>query len=864
MKTSSIWIFTKLWIVSAVVLAWFGSYSYFVGNKINPETSILEKIQSGIKNLNYTLETNKYSFDFTWDLEISQWGDQIYSGSVQAINTQIFSMNKWLSQRITSDNTSYSQGDKIQEIKNLDIIWHITDLYFSADIWDELLKNLDVSTDIKDGLSQEKYIHVDNKKTIQNTFNNFDENNIFIQLLLASATANPEEYLEKNNFEELFLQQMYKDVWIDYLFVSDAVDVENNKTSYSIWNTICADLENVSQELDIQDNFVQNCNISVAQFNTISQLFGEIYIQWDKDSGNYDFYISGWEILNIHLNYKKNILQNWDIKYDNSGINIDIQWNKKNISNSLVKIDIQEWEDNKISWEIINGSWSLHINTQNKISNIMWEINIKNYKIFNYDFDWNIQKSSSKYIFSGKGNDHSWEINFEEKVAETSLGKINLKYNNFDHNFSLVSENIDINSVVKEWNFALSFSEKNVNQEVTSQAKLVLNNDVLTGIIKIPQIDLIIEWVIHSNIIEALKVEWSVYDNEILYVLESEDFSQNNAKLLAGASINEQRIFDFNLEKISEKNLEDLYNTQIKTKIDIPVREIKINSNINIQEKIPTITFEIPSNTHEISGNISQLAVLPNIVNTFSQSYDYVPETLLTTTSIWWIFYYLRDLENKILLRNSLRKENLSIIFNGLEQKIISGEIQVSQIIWERKTSEENEIRFAWEKFWYSDNYQEWTLSGAIIETINGTQDIDLDEYMFAFFKTDTKTTMQVAVYLEDTTGEKKLYTHWNYVWRLMIRYDFTPYVETEKWEDSVEEIDENKDETQEIVNENTKAKITIVWFPHFRVWDMTNIGRVTEITEDYIWIDTEIREWATKIFLLWDDSENLFHDEDK
>ncbi len=856
MKTTGIWIFAKIWILSAVVLAWFGGYSYFVGNKINPETSLLQKIELWVKNLDSPLEIEKIWFDTQATLEVTKWNQKVFSGSLVGENIAVLSQNKGLYQRITADNFSLSYNNKNNYLENLDIISHDTKNYFYAEKIENIFSNkLETYKNI---LNAWDYIFVDNKKIIENTFENLDKNNIFLQMLIASSTANPEEYLEKNNFKYLLLQTIYSDDWIQYLFQKSENSEEN---LYEFSPNICNDLEKISQNTS-KNNFSltkNQCEKNISQFNFIISWGLNISKKWDISAGNYTFEISWDNIVNISAEYKKNILQNWSIYYSQNDILVDIQGNKNKIISSNITIDIQESPDDFISGKIVNGSGKITIKTNNNISKIDGEIIFQNYKLFQYDFTGNKKSSGSEFVFSGKWNDHSGELSFEEKTSEKSLWEISLKYNRLNHNFSLTSENINISSVLKNRDFAVSFEEKNVAGEIISQAKLVHNNQVLTGFIKTQDVDISLEGTTQINRIEILKITWDIYGNDILYILEKDDFSQKSAKLAAGAMVNDARFFDLIIEKNTKNSTQELNETQLSGKLDLPVFEFSADMNLNISQKNPDIYYKIPENFQEIQLEFSQIIPVIHIFELWKYNYNFIPELVITSAGIFGNIWYLDNLKREKNQRNFIRSENTKKIFATIEENILNENITPEDIIGEKKENWDNEIRFSGEKIWYSQNYISGKLSEKIIELSWLRENFIAEDYQVSIVKNEKQTVIQVASFLEEKPGYKKLFITGNYSPRKIVRYNFSEYSEEDLSEDQENNEEENQENTQ---NENTKSKISIVWFPHFKVWDMTNIWKITEVKDDFIWIDSQIPNGATKIFLLWDDSPTLFHDE--
>ncbi len=859
MKHTGIWIFAKMWILSAVVLVWFGGYSYFVGNKINPETSFFDTMQLWMQNLDTSFETKKAAFDIQGTLEINRSDALIFSWSMDVKNINILSQNQALQQRISADEISIETNNSQQNIVWLDIISQNTKNYFYAKKLENIISQ--PFEKYKNILDSWKYIFVDNSKTIENTFENFDKNNIFIQMLIAWSTANPEKYMEINKFKSLFLQQLYRDDWIEYLFQKSENSQEN---LYKISQNICNDIEKISQNIS-ENNFSvtkNQCENTINQLNFIVSSGLNISKKWDIAAGNYTFEISGDDILKIQAEYKKNILQDWSINYSQNDILVDIQGNKNKIISSNIDINIQKSPDDFITGNIVNGSGKITIKTNNNISKIQGEIIFENYTLFQYVFDGIKKSSRSEFVFSWKWNDHSGELFFEEKTAEKSLWEISLKYNRLNHNFSLSSENINISSVLKNRDFAVSFEEKNVSGEITSQAKIVHNNQVISGFIKHNNIDVTMEWTIQPWRIEILKIQWDVAWNDILYILETQDFSKDSAKIAAWATINDERFFDFILEKNTTKNTKNIKNSVITSQLDAPFLELQADLTVNISQKKPNILFEIPNNYEEIDWNISEMFVLPNIFEIWEKTYPFVAESIITSAGMFGSIWYIQDVENKKIQRNYVRQEYNQKLFWIIQWSILSGEIQIEDIIWEQKTDEKNQIRFAWTKIGYSQNYVEWNLSDKIIQLADFPQNFKPDEFRVAYVKNNYQTVLQLATFLEEKPGYKKIFINGNYSPRKIVRYNFSEY-----WEEDFSENQENKENKDEeyqknIQNENTKSKISIVWFPHFAVWDMTNIWKVTQVNDDFIWIDSQIPNGATKIFLLWDDSLTLFHDE--
>ena len=853
MKTTGIWIFAKMWIVSAVVLAWFWGYSYFVGNKINPEISLLEKIVLWVKHLDSPLEVEKIWFDTQASLEITKWNQKVFSGSLEGKNIAILSQNKGLYQRITADNFSVSYNDTNNYLENLDIISHDTKNYFYAEKIENIFSNkLETYKNI---LNRWDYIFVDNKKIIENTFENLDKNNIFLQMMIASSTANPQEYLEKNHFKSLVLQELYSDDWIKYLFQK----LENSEENlYEFSQNICNDLEKISQNIS-ENNFSvtkSQCENSISQLNFIVALWLNISKTWDVSAGNYTFEISWDEIVKIKAEYKKNILQNWSIYYSQNDILVDIQGNKNKLISSNIDINIQESPDDFITGKITNGSGKITIKTHNNISKIDGEIIFEKYKLFQYDIAGNKKSSRSEMVFSGKWNDHSGELFFEEKTAEKSLWEISLKYNRLNHNFSLTSENINISSVLKNRDFSVSFEEKNVSGEIISQAKIVHNNQVLTGFLKTQDVDITLEWTTQINRIEILKITWDIYGNNILYILEKDDFSKKSAKLAAGATVNDTRFFDLIVQKNTKNLTQEFNQTQFNWKLDIPLFEFSADMDLNISQKNPEIFYSTPKDFQEIQLEFSEIIPVIHIFELWKYNYNFIPEIVITWAWLFGNIWYLDNLKREKNLRNTIASENTKKIFAIIEENILNENINPEDIIWEKKENSENKIRFSGEKIWYSQNYISGKLSEKIIELLWFWENFNADDYQVSIVKNEKQTVIQVASYLEEKPGYKKLFITGNYSPRKIVRYNFSEYIEENK---------KNKDEenTEFTQNENTKSKISIVWFPHFKVGDMTNIWKITEVKDDFIWIDSQIPNGASKIFLLWDDSPTLFHDEE-
>lgn len=839
MKHTWVWIFTKLSILWAVVLSGVWGYSYYIWNQIDSQASIVEKIYTWMNNFGYEEEFFQKSWNINSKLSIKLDEEDVFNASGSISNLEYISGDKGLKQRIQADKVNLEVNGESLMVENIDIVSKNTDNYMYFQ-WAE--KYLEDYAELKEILSTGKYAHIDNKKNTSQQFPNFGEDSLIKLLLESVTTSNPDYYLEKENFEYLLAQEIRRDNWIQYFFVKDEEKSTDEKTLFYFNDGICDDFWYYFEELDAltYQEANQGCKKAMSQLNTVLAFAWEISAQWDYDKWNYSFSIAFADIVNFSADYQKNIVNTWKFSINQvQWVSVDMQWDKIKTTKSNIVVDIKNDEENYIKWEIINGKWTIVLQTKNSVSNLEWELVFGDYIPKKYHLEWNIRKMN----INAKWNLLAWEIDISESRNWESIGKINLKHSKLDHNLIIESPKVDISSVKKWKNYAFSIEKRDSAWDIMTEWKMVFSNGKITGFLKDKLIDLIVEGEYTQKYLKKLTIEWNFEWNDILYSFHWDDFQKDTAKISFGSEVNKQRVFDVTMEKSSQVLQMELKNTSYTLSIDIPSRKIFVDGVFEFNQTTPQSTFEVPENFTTIE-NKNLIFTLPNYTELSWYKISFISDAVFIWAWMGWILAHISFLEHQLRMQEAYIYANLKTIISTIETTSIKQWVTLDYFLVEDDQAYwENEIRFWGEKIPMSNAFQTWLFNKELLSDL--FSDEHKVDYHFAYLYVDELPSYQVWAFIPQSWWTHKFIAKWTYAPRTIVRYDF------EKVEDFENTPEENATETQSLIRiENGH---------HFRVGDITNIWKITEIHDGKIWLDSEIWAGKTKILLFGNDSPTLF-----
>jgi len=509
-----------------------------------------------------------YLFGIDWNFEYKNVNWNSWSGVINIVDGKIYSANKWLNQKISvwelNSNTYLNNENQNISIKNLDIVSDNEKVYFFMEKWYDQLISLfwDLSstwtiTDIKNSFDWKKSIMIDNSKQLLSVFWELWNNELIKNLIKWSVTSNSDAYYKEKWVYEMLNKYLMSDKFIDYLFIEWIKDENTLKTSLSLNKNVCTDyapvvlrvLSNLKEQIpynltnltEIQT--IEECNKQITKINQLLPIFLQIYKQWNKENEDYKLVIASWNILDIQIDYKNNIIEKWSLlwKTPDESSYLKITWISSKILSSNIKFNYEQ-ELIKVTWDIIDWSWSILIKWKNdKINNINWNINFENYKLSKYDIDMSMKVSKNDIMMLvAKWTLESWNINIFSNtvwnfqklsmVYDFLWKTYNLKYiewYNEDYqndwvldftwdNFDIKWINMMINSSYENKKFVLDWYQLDYDWSKKDEINIIYDNWKITWIAKDKNnFDLIISW----DYINSKDFRLEIYDNLSKYNL---------------------------------------------------------------------------------------------------------------------------------------------------------------------------------------------------------------------------------------------------------------------------------------------------------------------------------------------------------
>jgi hypothetical protein len=593
------------------------------------------------------------------------------------------------------------------------------------------------------------------------------------------------------------------------------------------------------------------CAKNIWEINPVLSMLTQIYKQGDIEQWNYDFVIAQWNAIDLKVTYKNHILQTWNIfiqEPKNNTILLSLSWDKFWVNESLFKVLVKEdWKN--INGEIINGTGKIDIDINDNGLNVKGEINIQDYKLEKIDITGNSEMMWINSTFAAKWNYLLWNINFLTKADNKEIAKLELDYTNKSYDLDFESTNININSLYKWREFIFALSEKENDWIIKNETKLVYNWGKISGFLKDKNLEVNLKWEIIS--VEEFVVEMDIENRgeKIEIHVNAEKENENLVNYTAYWRGDKEKIFDFK----AHKNTGEKEGNKIATfEATLEVPSEKINAELKTEkiEKKPVKTYKIPEKFENIEINISQIMTLPNFHQVWKISGPEVAVIWTTLWAIWGTVAYISLQWYQQEAKNSRKISDLSNLVSLIEISLIKWDITLENIVIADKQSSQNKVIRVWGnkviEWW---NYFIWDINYDIFEYKKDIFELEGEKYKIAVYKEWNRKQYQLLTFLEEGNKNSKVLVKWNYFPRILKRYEFIKIKNT-----SEEDIEKNWNEERE-----NKIQIEVVGEHDLVTWDRTNLWVISEVDNNIITLEKEIKSGVSKIYMLWNDSATLF-----
>jgi hypothetical protein len=878
----------RLGLSAVVILGAIWGYTYYVGNSIQSDTWVVDKLLTWVSNSIENISEEDISFhnafDINGQLKVTQNEEEIFSWKVWLVWVELYANDTALKQRISADNIFFESNIKgeseIFDYNDLDIIAHEENLYLSIwKWWDKLFSYLewifegnwykntqDINTttkllkNISEVISQWKYAHINNGTPIKKVFENLSENTWMPQLFIAMVTSNPNEYLEKNKIYDEIKKELYNDKWIDSLFILSENQIHPDKQTYLLNKGMCKNITPVILEVMKQSGKLEEwdagkllgeCEKNITGINPILSMFTQIYKEGDIEQWNYDFVIAQWNAIDLKATYRNHILQTWKIfiqEPQNNTILLSLSWDKFWVKESIFKVLVkEEWTD--ISGEVINGSGEINIDTNNNGLKIKGELKFQDYKLVNIDIVGDSEIMWINSTFAAKWNYLLWNINFLTKSQNKEVAKLELDYTNNSYKLDFESINLDVNSLYKWKEFIFAVSEKGIDWIIENETKIVYDDGKISGFLKNENVEVNLKWEIVS--IEEFVIEMDIDDNreKIEIHVNAEKENDTWVNYLAYWRVAKEKIFNFTAHKNTwEKEWSKI--STFEAVLEIPSEKINAELKTEQIEKKPVKKYNIPEKVEKIKINISQIMTLPNFHQIWKASAPEIAVIWTTLWAVWGTVAYISLQWYEQEARNSRRMSDLSNLVSLIELSITKWDITLEDlVIIDEQLSQDTVIRIWWNKIIEWWNYFIWDINYEALEYKKEIFELEGEEYKIAVYKEWNRKQYQLLTFLEEGNKKSKVLVKWNYFPRILKRYEFIHIKNTGK-----EEVEKNTEE--EIVN---TLQIEIEEWHDLVRWDNTNLWIILNVNDNIVTLEKDIKPGVSKIYMLWNDSTTLF-----
>lgn len=854
-------IFNNLLIISTLLIGLLLSYTYIIGNFIQPQLWVVEKVyiwfSSSIDKLSSKKIELNQKYNIEWVLEVIQDNKKIFDGNLEINNAELFSKADWLDQRLSSESISFLINNNWKEekiiIEDLDIVSQNQNLYIDSknglkQFWTFLWKYINIpfnKTIEKVSKINQKwsYAYINNSNVFSNYLPNLEKQGLINQLLTSILTSNPIEYFEKNNIWNLLKQNIYNDNWIDLIFIENKNKSERTKQYFLFNHNICKQIEPLITYLikDIENIQKDECEYFIQDIIPFIDLISQVYKTWDIENGNYDFVISQWTNINIKFTYRNHILQDWNVFIQNpeNTIKISFIWNKFGIIDSKITFNYNK-EDKKIIWNLINGTWNIKIDINNPDYKINWDIIIKNYTLIDMDLKWDGIIEWRNMSLTALGDSQTLDLSYLEKNWEIIYKWLNIWYDQDNIKIDSITRDVNINLLYSVGKFIWWISEKSIEGDITKEMKYIYDNGSILAYYKTPDI----EWNIEGDFISKNRFSFDVWiktkQDDIDIFIEWKEKTKSEIEYFAEWRINKELLFTL---ESSQKTIDNISN--ITADINIPWENIDIDFWLKIEQSEGNLEYEIPEKIEELQIWLNEVIILPD----FHQVKYLWPKTLFTaitagsigfTTSYWQWQSIERQKHNDNIITN------IDKIISSIDSQLENINFDPKELINQRlEIDTSNKIRIWWEKIIIWNKYLIGTINFDILWLSDNFNNSD---YKIALLLSWEKLQYQVLGLLEESWSQLKAIIQWNYISREFIRYDFDIIIPD--WDIISEEL--------------TTLQIQVLWKHDLRVWDMTNLWRILDIADEILFIENDIHPDISKIYLLWNDSSTLFIENNK
>lgn len=861
--------FTKILILSAIFLGWVLTYSYIIWNAIQPQLWVVEKIYTWIFSSAETISSPHtqmvVGFDIDSHIEIKQEKSILLDSKLAIKNAQIYADKTGLEQSISADsiilNNNIQGKSKEYILDNLDIITQNENIYISAGKWLQNFSKLFWLTEKSNQIFEKistinsagKYAHISNAQPIQEVFSDFEPDHVIIQLITAFTTSNSKKYFENNNLWNLLKQKIYNDKWIEYFFEKNEKISDDSTYHYILNKEMCGEVTPFLELLPISQSWAinntwspqQDCERYIKDINPFIALVSQIYKQGDIEAWNYDFVISQGSQIDIRFKYSNHILQNWNIFIQNpeNTVKISILWDKFGIKESQVDIDYTK-NKSVITWNIVNGTWDISINIDEKNNQTTGSIILQNYLLVDMDVKARGETEKWDMRFLAQWDYKSGKIDYSVKASWEIIDAINIKYTDKNYKIDYVTPDVSFNSLYAKWKFIIWFSQKykeDETEEISKEIKYVYDEGKIKWHYRTQEFEGNLEGEILSNNTFALELWIKQNNQDLLVQVEAKQVGNDIIEYTAEWLMQDEKLFSM-LATHSQK--EDI--SSITVWVEIPDENMQISFDVNLKKNNVNAKYTIPENIEKIEIDLDQIIPIINFHRVCDITWPEFSFAWASIAAAWWTMSYLslrwdsrEDKNNKIIW-------DIERINNAVYRYIETNSWSIQYRDFIKELSVENKdvwIRIGWDKIYPWDEYIVGTINYELFALDENIIERDDISYKIALLNKPELQQFQILGFLDEVGSKQRVITKWNYIPRKFVRYDFDIVVPDNN-------IEENK---------QTSIQIKIKGEHHLKVWDVTNLWRILDINNEVIFIENAVNPDISKVYLLWNDSPTLF-----
>lgn len=697
-RTWTIFLFFSLFMFILMWIGWYWYYqletnpedNFIVNNDIykayfSNDTSIVKIFPKPkeVNNINKTkvstvVEDINYQFSLKTNFE-SKENNTIIGKWYFNIDNGVLISNEWgLKQKLSAEKVSsqynFSNISGQLVFDNADFISDNEILYFLIWKWYErifndeniysLLKNTKLTkntiSSIKENFSDEKYVKIDNWKTIANVFWEISKTTILKNIITWFVTSNPKVYFFKNWIDKKVQNILIRDRFLDYLFKSTSNEDINLKVNSKICEDITPILVKTWKELmnlyGIEYNNISRlCDKNIWYINELLSFFDSIYKWWNTEKWDFKLIFTKNEEKVIIINYKNHIIDSWKINFRGDNININSEWDSYWVKSSNLEINLESWWV-RISWEINEWNWRLEITLQEEKMKIISNINLEHYKLIGYNFGYEVNSDDFSTVkVSSEYKEGVFNFNYLYNWGEVENSNKNLSIN-----YSYDGGNIKWEIKNNLFNYILSWNYNKINDFnlLLFDEELWIELTFITNKVGEEKLDYLLSfklkwkpylsWLI--NILKTkeddstlLDIEWNMKYNNIKYFDLFWSWRLLNEKKLESRLINWEDehtlekgsniVEDNNEGKVAEELVEEGISEE---NINKYINELKFSS--NLVYKIWEWTYNIPEDFKEIKIKAAEIFILPNLWSIINLNKNDI--FLYWAIWIWWYVWF--------------------------------------------------------------------------------------------------------------------------------------------------------------------------------------------------------------------------------